>query len=141
MKTPLLTVDAVILFRKGIVLIKRQNPPYQGFYALPGGFVEVGERTEEAVRREAWEETGLEIELLGLVGAYSDPGRDPRGHVVSLCYLAQGMGELRPGSDAKSAEVFSLQGLPAMAFDHRQMIGDAVRLMEAEKGSEEKGSD
>jgi 8-oxo-dGTP diphosphatase len=136
MKTPLLTVDAVILFRKGVVLIKRQNQPYQGFYALPGGFVEVGERTEEAVRREAREETGLEIELLGLVGAYSDPGRDPRGHVVSLCYLARGRGELRPGSDARAAEVFSLQDLPAMAFDHRQMIGDAFRLMEAEKGSD-----
>jgi len=136
MKTPLLAVDAVILFRKGIVLIKRQNPPYQGFYALPGGFVELGERAEEAVRREAREETGLEIELLDLVGAYSDPGRDPRGHVVSLCYLAQGIGELRSGSDARSAMVFSPQALPAMAFDHRQMISDALRLIEAEKGSD-----
>jgi 8-oxo-dGTP diphosphatase len=124
MKTPLLAVDAVILFGKGIVLIKRQNPPYQGCYALPGGFVEAGERAEEAVLREAREETGLEIELLGLV------------HVVSLCYLARGAGELRSGSDARSAEVFSLQALPAIAFDHRQMIGDALRLLEREgKGS------
>jgi 8-oxo-dGTP diphosphatase len=136
MKTPLLAVDAVILLQKGIVLIKRQNPPYQGCYALPGGFMEVGERAEEAVRREVREETGLEIELLGLVGAYSDPGRDPRGHVVSLCYLARGAGKLRSGSDARSAEVFSLQGLPALAFDHRQMIGDALRLLEKEKGSD-----
>ena len=136
MKTPLLAVDAVILFGKGIVLIKRQNPPYQGCYALPGGFVEAGERAEEAVLREAREETGLEIELLGLVGAYSDPGRDPRGHVVSLCYLARGAGELRSGSDARSAEVFSLQALPAIAFDHRQMIDDAISLLEREgKGS------
>jgi len=136
MKTPLLAVDAVILFGKGIVLIKRQNPPYQGCYALPGGFVEAGEGGEEAVLREAREETGLEIELLGLVGAYSDPGRDPRGHVVSLCYLARDAGELRSGSDARSAEVFSLQALPAIAFDHRQMIGDALRLLEREgKGS------
>jgi 8-oxo-dGTP diphosphatase len=135
MITPLLTVDAVILFGEGIVLIKRQNPPYQGFYALPGGFVEVGERVEEAVCREAREETGLEIELLGLVGAYSDPGRDPRGHVVSLCYLALGKGELRSGSDAISAEVFSLQALPPLAFDHCQMIGDALRLRQAREGS------
>jgi len=136
MKTPLLAVDAVILFGKGIVLIKRQNPPYQGCYALPGGFVEAGEGGEEAVLREAREETGLEIELLGLVGAYSDPGRDPRGHVVSLCYLARGAGELRSGSDARSAEVFSLQALPAIAFDHRQMIDDAISLLEREgKGS------
>jgi 8-oxo-dGTP diphosphatase len=131
MKTPLLAVDAVILFEDGIVLIRRLNPPYQGFYALPGGFVEVGERAEEALHREAQEETGLEIELLGLVGAYSDPGRDPRGHVVSLCYLAQGAGELRSGSDASSVEVFSSQALPPLAFDHRQMIGDALRMMQA----------
>ena len=130
MKTPLLAVDAVILFGKGIVLIKRQNPPYQGCYALPGGFVEAGERAEEAVLREAREETGLEIELLGLVGDYSDPGRDPRGRVISSCYLARGAGELRSGSDARSAEVFSLQALPSIAFDHRQMIGDAISLLE-----------
>ena len=130
MKTPLLAVDAVILFGKGIILIKRQNPPYEGCYALPGGFVEVGESAEETVLREAHEETGLDIELQGLVGAYSDPGRDPRGHVVSLCYLARGAGELRSGSDARSAEVFSLHALPSIAFDHHQMIGDALRLLE-----------
>jgi 8-oxo-dGTP diphosphatase len=72
---------------------------------------------------------------LGLVGAYSDPGRDPRGHVVSLCYLALGKGELRSGSDAISAEVFPLQALPPLAFDHRQMIGDALRLRQAREGS------
>lgn len=131
MRTPMLAVDVVILFGKGIVLIRRQNPPYQGSYALPGGFVEIGERAEEAVQREAREETGLEIELLGLVGAYSDPRRDPRGHVVSLCYLARGRGELRSGSDARSAEVFSLQALPALAFDHQQMIDDALRLLKS----------
>jgi 8-oxo-dGTP diphosphatase len=131
----LLAVDAVILFGKGIVLIRRQNPPYEGCYALPGGFVEVGERAEEAVQREAREETGLEIELLGLVGAYSDPRRDPRGHVVSLCYLARGRGELRSGSDAGSAEVFSLQALPTLAFDHQEMIYDALRSLKcAEEG-------
>jgi 8-oxo-dGTP diphosphatase len=91
--------------------------------------VEVGEKAEEAVHREALEETGLGIELLGLVGAYSDPRRDPRGHVVSLCYLARGRGELRSGSDATSAKVFSLQALPALAFDHQQMIDDALRLL------------
>ncbi|HQE72151.1 MAG TPA: NUDIX hydrolase, partial [Methanothrix soehngenii] len=82
-KTPLLAADAVILFQDGIVLIRRNNPPYQGCYALPGGFVEIGETVEEAAIREAREETGLDINLLGLVGVYSDPARDPRGHVVS----------------------------------------------------------
>jgi len=130
MRTPLLTVDAVILFQEGIVLIRRENPPYQGCYALPGGFVEVGERVEEAVHREAKEETGLEIEPLGLIGIYSDPGRDPRGHVVSVAFLAKGRGDLVSGSDAGSAEVFLLQSLPPLAFDHERIIRDALCLLQ-----------
>jgi len=90
MRTPLLAVDAIVVLQEGIVLIRRDRPPYEGCYALPGGFVEPGESVEEAVCREAKEETGLELELLGLVGVYSQPDRDPRGHVVSLCYLARG---------------------------------------------------
>jgi len=124
----LLAVDAVILFGSGIVLIKRKNPPYQGSFALPGGFVEVGETVENATKREAREETGLQIELLGLVGVYSDPKRDSRGHVVSVAYLAAGKGELASGSDAKSAEVFPLNSLPALAFDHDKIIRDALAL-------------
>jgi len=127
MITPLLAVDAIILFREGIVLIKRYNPPYQGCYALPGGFVEVGETVEDAVRREAREETGLDLTLIELVGVYSDPRRDPRGHVVSVAYLAQGRGDLVSGSDARSAEIFPLQSLPPLAFDHEKIIGDALR--------------
>lgn len=128
MLTPLLAVDAVILFRDGIVLIERKNPPYQGSYALPGGFVEVGETVENATKREAREETGLVIELLGLVGVYSDPKRDSRGHVVSVAYLASGRGELASGSDARSAETFPLESLPDLAFDHDEIIRDALRL-------------
>ena len=127
-KTPLLTVDVIIFFQEGAVLIRRENPPYQGCYAFPGGFVEVGESTEAAVCREAKEETGLEIDLLGLVGVYSDPARDPRGHVVSVCYLARGRGVLKSGSDARSAEVFPIDKLPPLAFDHEEMIRDAIRL-------------
>ncbi|HWQ18379.1 MAG TPA: NUDIX hydrolase [Methanotrichaceae archaeon] len=126
MKTPLLAVDAIILYKGGIVLIRRENPPFQGSYALPGGFVEVGESVEDAVAREASEETGLKIDIKKLVGVYSDPGRDPRGHVVSICYLAEGRGKLRSGSDARSAEVFQLDGLPELAFDHARMIRDAL---------------
>ena len=128
MKTPLLAVDAVIFFREGIVLINRDNPPYQGCFALPGGFVEIGEMVEDAVQREAREETGLVIELLGLVGIYSDPGRDPRGHVVSAAFLASGRGELVSGSDARSADVFSINSLPPLAFDHDKIISDALRI-------------
>jgi 8-oxo-dGTP diphosphatase len=128
MKTPLLAVDAVIFFREGIVLINRDNPPYQGCFALPGGFVEIGETVEDAVQREAREETGLVIELLGLVGIYSDPGRDPRGHVVSAAFLASGRGELVSGSDARSSKVFLINSLPPLAFDHDRIISDALRL-------------
>ena len=129
MRTPLLAADAVIFMGKGIVLIKRENPPFQGCYALPGGFVKVGELIEEAVRREAKEETGLDIEILGLIGVYSNPKRDPRGHVVSVSYLAEGRGELIHGSDARSVEVFfALEELPPLAFDHENIIRDALKL-------------
>jgi len=129
--TPLLAVDAVILFQDGIVLIKRDNPPFAGSYALPGGFVEVGETVEAAVVREACEETGLAIELQGLVGIYSNPARDPRGHVVSAAFLARGSGVLLAGSDARLAKVFPLESLPPLAFDHDEIIRDALSLAKA----------
>lgn len=129
MKTPFLAVDAVIVCGSGIVLIKRENQPYRGCYALPGGFVEVGETVESAAQREVREETGLEIELLALVGVYSDPGRDPRGHVVSVAFLAEGRGVLRSGSDARSAEIFEPRSLPPLAFDHDRIIRDAQRCV------------
>ncbi len=123
--TPLLTVDALIIYERKIVLIRRKNPPYQNHFALPGGFVEVGETVETAVVREAKEETGLDIELLKLAGVYSDPSRDPRGHTVSVCYLAIGRGNLKAGSDAKDTGLFSLNEVPKLAFDHNKIIENA----------------
>src|SRR5512136_2637759 len=130
-QTPLLAADAIIFYGGGIVLIERDRPPYAGCYALPGGFVEIGESVEAAAVREAREETGLEIELLGLVGIYSDPARDPRGHVVSAAFLAWGRGNLSAGSDARAARVFSRESLPPLAFDHQKIIADAMALAEA----------
>lgn len=130
-RTPLLAADAIILFEDGIVLIQRDRPPYAGCYALPGGFVEIGESIEAAAIREAREETGLEIELLGLVGVYSDPARDPRGHVVSAAFLARGRGVLLAGSDARAAGIFPRERLPPLAFDHERIIADALALEEA----------
>jgi len=130
--TPILAVDAVILFQDGIVLIKRDRPPFAGSYALPGGFVEVGETVEAAALREGREETGLVIDLLGLVGIYSDPARDPRGHVVSVAFLAWGSGELLAGSDARSVHVFPLQSMPSLAFDHDKIISDALSLAKSQ---------
>ena len=81
-KTPLLTADCVVVDRdRGVLMVRRKNPPYKGYLALPGGFVEIGETVEQAARRELAEETGMEATNLSLVGVYSKPGRDPRGHI------------------------------------------------------------
>ncbi len=123
--TPLLTVDALIIFKGKLVLIRRRNPPFVNQFALSGGFVEVGETVEAAVIREAKEETGLDIELIKLLGVYSDPSRDPRGHTVSVCYLAKGRGKLKAGSDAKDIGLFGLSEIPELAFDHNKIIENA----------------
>lgn len=83
MRNPALTVDIVIKREDGsIILVKRLNPPFKDEWALPGGFVEYGETVETAAKREAKEETGVEIELIRIIGVYSAPNRDPRGHTV-----------------------------------------------------------
>jgi 8-oxo-dGTP diphosphatase len=89
-ETPALTADCVVFDSQDrVLLIRRGRPPFEGDYALPGGFVEVGETVEDACRRELKEETGIEVRELKLVGVYSDPKRDPRGHTCSVAYLAQ----------------------------------------------------
>ncbi len=128
-KGPALTVDIVIIRRDGsIVLVRRRNPPFQGEWAIPGGFVEYGETVEAAAVREAKEETGLDVELGKIIGVYSDPKRDPRGHVVSVCFLArEAGGELRADTDAKEAKSFASSLLPPrLAFDHARMLADAI---------------
>ena len=127
---PKLTVDIVIQRRDGsMILIKRRNPPYRELYALPGGFVEEGETVEAAAIREAEEETGLKVKLTNLVGAYSDPNRDPRGHTVSIAYLAQELGgTLHPATDAAEAKSFKIPP-SKLAFDHNIILQDALKLM------------
>ncbi len=122
-KTPYLTVDCIIRYGNGIVLVERKYPPLG--WALPGGFVEVGETVEQAVRREMREETGLVLENLKQFHVYSDPARDPRFHTVSVVFTADGAGELKGGDDAKMAKVFKLDKLPKeIPFDHRLIIKD-----------------
>ena len=123
--TPSLTVDIIILVRDKIVLIKRLNPPYQGTWALPGGFVDIGETVEEAAVREALEETGLDVDLKEMVGVFSDPERDPRGHTVTICFTSLGHGILSASSDALDAELFDPDDLPELAFDHKMIIQTA----------------
>lgn len=124
--TPLVAVDAVIemLDRPGrpIVLIERRNEPFG--WALPGGFVDVGETLEHATVREAQEEIGLVITLGGLLGCYSDPARDPRGHTVSAVYVATARGEPQASDDARSVALFDLEHLPPLVFDHARILED-----------------
>lgn len=123
--TPLLTVDVLIIYEGKLVLIKRKNPPYKDHFALPGGFVDIGETVEKAAVREAKEETGLDINIIKLLGVYSDPKRDPRSHTVSMCFITRGEGSLKAGSDAKDIELFDFDKLPKLAFDHNKIIEDA----------------
>ena len=125
--TPVLTADAVIVDpAMGVVLIRRGHPPFAGRWALPGGFVEVGESCPEACRREAKEETGLDVDVVALLGVYSAPGRDPRCHTVSAVYLCRAVGgALAGGDDASDARwVGDLTGLE-LAFDHGTVLADA----------------
>jgi 8-oxo-dGTP diphosphatase len=128
-ETPKLMVDVVVPSGEGdVLLIRRASDPYQGQWALPGGFVEVGETLEEAAAREAGEETGLEVEVVRLVGVYSEPDRDPRGHNVSCAYLAH-VREGEPEAAADAAEVGFLDpSTVQLAFDHEKIISDALEV-------------
>lgn len=118
---PLLAVDAIVRVRDEIVLVRRRNPP-EG-WAIPGGFVELGETVERAVRREIQEETGLELDDLAQWRVFSDPDRDPRRHVVSLCFTARSVGSPRAGSDARDVDLFPPSDPPAeLAFDHQAIL-------------------
>jgi 8-oxo-dGTP diphosphatase len=126
-KTPALTTDIIIELKDRpdvpIVLIRRKNPPHG--WALPGGFVDVGESLEHAAVREAEEETALRVTLKLLLGCYSDPTRDPRGHTASAVYVAEGVGEPRAQDDAAGVAIFSPEGLPSpLAFDHARILRD-----------------
>ena len=127
-ETPLLTVDAVILYESDkIVLIRRKNPPYQGELALPGGFVDIGETVENACIREVREETNLNVTINNLIGVFSDPKRDPRGHTVTIAFLCEPADKKsapRAQDDAAALEFIPLSEISSlkMAFDHLDII-------------------
>lgn len=123
-RNPFPTVDILICDDSGrLVLIERRNEPLG--WALPGGFVDYGETLETAARREAREETGLELADLRQFHAYSDPTRDPRQHNISMVFTARGVGTLRAGDDAKNARWFALENLPSpLCFDHARILED-----------------
>jgi len=120
---PSVAVDGIVLQGGKLVAVRRKNEPFRGMPALPGGFVEVGETTVDAVVREVREETGLETRVQRLVGVFSDPKRDPRGHVISIAYALDAIGgRLKAGSDAAAIVRVDLTAVPPMAFDHNEIV-------------------
>jgi len=125
--TPLLAADIIIELadrpERPIVLIQRKNPPHG--WAIPGGFVDVGETVEQAACREMQEEVGLDVSITGLLGVYSRPDRDPRGHTVTVIYTGEASGSPVAADDAADVGTFTRDTLPApLAFDHEEVLAD-----------------
>ena len=131
-RNPIPTVDIIIeLEGKGIVLIKRKNPPFG--WAIPGGFVDYGESLEQGAIREAKEETNLEVELVRQFHAYSNPNRDPRHHTISIVYIGRAKGKPEAKDDALEIGIFTRENLPQeIAFDHREILNDYFKCLTAE---------
>jgi len=134
-----LTVD-VVLFdpsngRLRVLLIKRAHDPFKGLWAFPGGFVDEDESLEDAAARELFEETGLTDIRIEQIGAFGDPGRDPRGHTVSVAFAAvlDKSIDARAGDDAEDARWYSALHPPRLAFDHRKILSTALRLLKMDK--------
>lgn len=123
-KNPVPTVDIIIeIEEKGIVLIKRKNPPYG--WAIPGGFVDYGESLEDAAVRESKEEVSLDVELVKQLHTYSDPSRDKRCHTITTAYIARGKGEPKAADDAVEVGIFNEKTLPSpLVFDHEKILRD-----------------
>jgi len=129
-KTPFVAVDGIVMLHdrdekfKGIILIERKNPPLG--IALPGGFVDIGESCENALVREMKEEISLDVEIIELLGVYSDPKRDPRFHTVSAVYICKAYGEPKAADDAKKYFVYLPDEIPVkkLVFDHAKIIKD-----------------
>lgn len=127
-RSPVPTVDIIIeIPLQGIVLIQRANPPLG--WAMPGGYVDYGESLEAAACREALEETGLKVKLLGQLHTYSNPRRDPRQHNLTTVFVARALGTPKAADDARSLQIFGLKDLPQkMAFDHAAILADYLKV-------------
>jgi len=142
---PRLTVDAFVRDGRGrLLLVRRGRPPFEGHWALPGGFCEYGERTEQACAREAKEETGVTVKVGDLLGVYSDPDRDPRGHTVTVLYAARPVrGKAKGSDDAAEARWFTPGELRRLdfAFDHGKIIREQLsrRARRRSKGTSRHG--
>lgn len=130
---PAVTADCVVITKETepkVLLIQRGIDPYKGCWAFPGGFMNVDETTEECAIRELEEETGLKLSTIHQIGAYSKVDRDPRGRTITVAYLAiiDAPVEVAGQDDAAKAEWFPLSDLPHLAFDHYDIMQDAIAL-------------
>ena len=136
---PAVTADCIVFSRypkPQVLLIRRGNEPFKGEWAFPGGFLNMDETVQECARRELEEETGLVVQDIHLVGVYSRPGRDPRGHTVTPAFLSimDYPLDVCGCDDAAQAQWFPLNQLPVLAFDHGEIISDAMRLFSQLEG-------
>jgi 8-oxo-dGTP diphosphatase len=137
-RNPVPTVDIILQQESNILLIKRKNDPFKDHLSLPGGFVNEGELVEEAAKRETWEETSLTIEPIEILGVYSDPNRDPRGHVLSVVWVAIVVnGVARANDDSIEVQWVSLNDIDStrLAFDHKQILLDYIQWIKAGRGT------
>ena len=130
---PAVTADTVVITREAepqVLLIQRGNEPFKGYWAFPGGFMNMDETTEQCAVRELEEETGLKVNEVWQIGAYSKIDRDPRGRTITVAYLAvvEAPEAVEGQDDAAKAEWFPLSALPPLAFDHSDIIQDAIAL-------------
>ena len=136
---PSVTTDCVIFGYEGntlkVLLIERGNEPFKGYWAFPGGFLNMEESAEEGAKRELYEETGLKDAVIKQFHTYTDPDRDPRGRVISIAYYALiQISEVKGGDDAAQARWFAIDEVPALAFDHDQMLQDALAKLKSQEG-------
>ena len=128
---PAVTADCIVFYKEDnkiyVLLIKRKNEPYKDFWAFPGGFINIDESAEDAALRELKEETGLDISTVEQLKAYSNPNRDPRERVITIAFIAESqIKKVKGGDDAKEARWFDISNLPPLAFDHDQILKDAL---------------
>ena len=128
-KSPKITVDGIIIKDDKIILIKRKYEPYKNSCALPGGYIEYNEKAEDAIIREIFEETGIKTKINKLIGVYSDPKRDPRGHTISIIYELKIInGKIKSGDDASEVDFFKFDNIPEkLSFDHKKIISDYLK--------------
>lgn len=135
---PAVTADCVVFSQNGselsVLLIERGNDPYKGHWAFPGGFMNMDETAEECARRELKEETGLEVQFVSQIGAFTKVDRDPRERVISVVFYAWSeMKEVKGGDDAHLAQWFPVSKVPPLAFDHDEVLQKALLQIEKDR--------